>query len=435
MAAMKTPKRGAGEPDGGVCERERAPAPRALLPAALVALCLAGGCAPTAGLSGPAARLASPAFAPAPALRSAGAVRGCPVSQARRCARPLQWTAVAAAERSDVDRDWRGARAGAAGAGATTGVRAAAGSRTRAMLKRQGKKWEAEGRKWAVADARGRSGPRGQPAGAGELHAGSYVRPDLVEFLSRSPVFGASLGNGGRVPAARRANAAEQGGESSLGGVDWSYAGAKCKPEAAVPLDGASAPEKGARGASGQDAAASLETALGSHDVTLGGAASELLGELESLQAGPSLGPIEPLKSEPAQAPAHRGDVRAGRVDLAEEEEELLGYSVKELGYVIGGDDDPEVRALLMDVFSEEAGEDPMLSNMGWENELLRDVFAQNPLTRKSSRQALQPGGGGTSLTEMEGEESWELEMRNLFGQSPLTRPREADDADDETRA
>jgi hypothetical protein len=428
MAATKAPKRGAGAPNGGSCERERAPAPRALMPAALVALCLSGGCAPTAGLSGPAARLASPAFAPAPALRSAGAVRGCPVSQARWCARPLQWTAVAAAERSDVGRDWRGSREGAAGAGATTGVRAAAGSRTRAMLKRQGKKWEAEGRKWAVADDSGRSGPRGQPAGAGELHAGSYVRPDLVEFLSRSPVFGASLGNGGRAPAAQRANAKEQGGESSLGGVDWSYAGAKSKPETAVPLDGASAPEKGARGASGRNAAASLETALRSHDVTLGGAASELLGELESLQAGPSVGPIEPLKSEPAQAPAHRGDVRAGRVDLAEEEEELLGY-------VIGGDDDPEVRALLMDVFSEEAGEDPMLSNMGWENELLRDVFAQNPLTRKSSRQALQPGGGGTSLTEMEGEESWELEMRNLFAQSPLTRPREADDADDETRA
>jgi hypothetical protein len=58
------------------------------------------------------------------------------------------------------------------------------------------------------------------------------------------------------------------------------------------------------------------------------------------------------LKSEPAQAPAHRGHVRAG-ADVAEEQEELLGYSVKELGYEIGGDDDPEVRAL-MDVFSEE---------------------------------------------------------------------------------
>ena len=405
--------------DGVGCARERAPAPRALLPAALVALCLAGGCAPTAGLSGPAARLASPAFASATALRSAGAVRGCAGSKAGRCARPLQWIAVAAAERSDVGRDWRGAREGAEG------------SRTRAMLKRQGKKWEAEARKWAARDDNGRSGSRGQPADAGELHAGSYVRQDRVEFLSRSPVFRASLGNGGRAPAAQRVNAADQGVESSLGGIDWSYAGAKCKPEAAVPLDGASAPEKGARGASGQDAAASLETALGSHDVTLGGAASELLEELESLRAGPSLGPIEPLKSEPA----HRGDVRAGRVEMAEEEEELLGYSVKELGYVIGGDDDPEVRALLMDVFSEEAEEDPMLSNMGWENELLRDVFAQNPLTRKSSRQALQPGGGGTSLAEMEGEEAWELEMRNLFAQSPLTRLREADEADDETRA
>ena len=125
------------------------------------------------------------------------------------------------------------------------------------------------------------------------------------------------------------------------------------------------------------------------------------------------------------------------RRDLAEEEEKLLGSYVKELGYVIGGDDHPEVRALLMDVFSEEAEEDPMLSNMGWENELLRDVFAQNPLTRKSSGLALQPGAGA-SLVEMEGEESWELEMRNLFAQSPLTRPREADEAarvDDETRA
>ena len=48
------------------------------------------------------------------------------------------------------------------------------------------------------------------------------------------------------------------------------------------------------------------------------------------------------------------------RVDLADEKEELLGYSVKELGYVIGGDDDPEVRALLMDVFSDEAEQFPV---------------------------------------------------------------------------
>ena len=39
------------------------------------------------------------------------------------------------------------------------------------------------------------------------------------------------------------------------------------------------------------------------------------------------------------------------RRDLAEEEEELLGYYVKELEYLIGGDD-PEVRALLMDLFN-----------------------------------------------------------------------------------
>jgi len=419
------PKRSEG--DGAGFARERATAPRALLPAALVALCLAGGCAPTAGLSGPDARLAAPAFAPAPPLRSAGAVQGCSVSQARWCARPLQWTAVAAAERSDVGRDWRGSREGAAGAAGAgvTGERAAAGSRTRAMLKRQGKKWEAEARKWAAAGDSERSGPRGQPASSGELHVGSYVRPDLVEFLSRSPVFRASPGNGGRAPAAQRANAAEQDAESTLGGIHWS--------EVAAPLDDATEPEEGARGASGRDGAASLETAMGGNAVTVNGAASELLGELESLRAGPSVGPVETHKSEPAQAPAHRGDVRAG-ADVAEEQEELLGYSVKELGYEIGGDDDPEVRALLMDVFSEEAEEDPMLSNMGWENELLRDVFAQNPLTRKSSGLALQPGAGA-SLVEMEGEESWELEMRNLFAQSPLTRPREADEADDETRA
>ena len=52
------------------------------------------------------------------------------------------------------------------------------------------------------------------------------------------------------------------------------------------------------------------------------------------------------------------------------------------------------MQELLRDVFSEEAEEDPMLGSVGWENELLRDVFAQNPLTRKGSREALQQGAG-----------------------------------------
>jgi len=61
-------------------------------------------------------------------------------------------------------------------------------------------------------------------------------------------------------------------------------------------------------------------------------------------------------------------------------------------------------------------------SNVGpshWENELLRDVFAQNPLTREGSAQALRDRDrGGVGFTPQE--ELWESEMRDLFSRSPL---------------
>ena len=55
----------------------------------------------------------------------------------------------------------------------------------------------------------------------------------------------------------------------------------------------------------------------------------------------------------------------------------------------------------------------------GWERAMLQDVFAQNPLTRVGSEEALagEGRGAGTGL-----EDEWVVEMRDLFSQSPLTR-------------
>ena len=156
-------------------------------------------------------------------------------------------------------------------------------------------------------------------AGAGELWAGSYVRADLVDFLAENPVFGASLGSGGRAPAVEVAAPHEDaGGEANSGAAELS-------------------------------AAASLEAAFDGQDVPVGGAASELLGELEALRGGSAVRPEAPPEPQAAQAPVSLGGLRTGGEggvgSIAEEGAEA--YEEQELGYVVGSDDDPMVQELL----------------------------------------------------------------------------------------
>ena len=74
---------------------------------------------------------------------------------------------------------------------------------------------------------------------------------------------------------------------------------------------------------------------------------------------------------------------------------------------------------LTMPVLDANTQSEEVWEEAGWERAMLQDVFAQNPLTRVGSEEALAGGGRGAGSAM---EDEWVVEMRDLFSQSPLTR-------------
>jgi hypothetical protein len=125
----------------------------------------------------------------------------------------------------------------------------------------------------------------------------------------------------------------------------------------------------------------------------------------------------------------------AAEAPVREEEGEGEGRRLRGVGadgreLAVGSDEDPMVNELLRDVFASEAdeSEDDWSRVRGgaasWQKEMLREVFAHNALTRRGAQDSLRDleAARGTGGGRGEVRETWELEMQQLFGQSPLTR-------------
>ena len=392
--------------------------------ALLIATCTAGSGSSERGPSGFAlpelmpARARCAGAAGAPALSACALVRESwhRAASWRRSASSLpSRLAAVAVEQRDMQNEPRRSGSGQGRAGANP--KGGAESRTKALLRQQGRKWTAETRSWTETMARRDrpGGSAGDETGDRAAPIGSYVRQDLVDFLAHNPLFSASgtgtIAKTNRQPAlqVRRAELTRQ--------------------DTAIP-----------------------------NDSPAGTVSAELYTEVfdkSPLTRRPAGAPAACLQKSPevslAQAaPAHPtmqasleevagGNVLNGKVDARPKRAESIAVmpgsvvaaqerSEAETEFEIGGDDDPLVQELLRDVFAEEAEDASMLSSsMNWESELLRDVFAQNPLTRKSSAGILMQRDGASGR---EGElgaapvpsELWAAEMLDLFSQSPLTR-------------
>ena len=82
-------------------------------------------------------------------------------------------------------------------------------SRTKTFLQRQNKKWDAQTRSWETVDGTDgtySSDARSPHVGTPNTQPGSYVRPDLTEFLSRNPLLDQSSGTGTITQTNRIAN-------------------------------------------------------------------------------------------------------------------------------------------------------------------------------------------------------------------------------------
>ena len=398
-------------------------------------------------------------------------LRVCDVlGQLRRCSTSLRpraplgiscGAAVALADR-DMDSEPRkslantdgiSANTNTVGDGAVTGLGQQTKD-TKAFLRRQGAKWRAEVLSW-TSDAEGRVIPRdgsSSPAELfGEVKPGSYVRADLAEFLAQNPLFGEQRGTGTIVKTNRLVTTTSP---SSAGPPRLNHSEAYRD----VGLEDGLRDSEHVFGAWQQGAVAKSQRSGGTELIDclrmvkptappVAQATQEAIAEQsgdsmralvkatrpdapEQLQtkASASAPKLAPKPESQAPAPTPVQDIRK---ENSLQSLAALGVSVNagetRSMFQVGseGDDDPMVLELLRDVFAEEAAED-LLNNASWENELLRDVFAQNPLTRKGSIDALERKKQRGTVTALR-EANWELEMMGLFSQSPLLRRTEPD--------
>ena len=325
--------------------------------------------------------------------------------------------AVAVEKRDLHEEPWRGATSSSAGATSPQGDAGSRG-RTTAFLRQQGRKWVAEARAWTQEDERPDS-PSGSALDGydsdAQLPAASYVRQDLVDFLSENPLLSAS----GPVPKTCRPAAQEmerlgetrQKGAPASGESAGGHLGTELYREvfAKSPLT--------RRRAGPPRAISSQPRESAGKAVTQAGRDSD---ESKQQLGGQTVAAAFDKSSE-SLAAAVSAFVPSGTLleDAAAGEEESKAE------FVVGGDDDPLVQELLRDVFAEEIEEESR--STGWEAELLRDVFSQNPLTRQGSARALRRADSVFMRQEggMENSDSWAAEMLDLFKQSPLTRQRE----------
>ena len=264
----------------------------------------------------------------------------------------LSGLAAVAVEKRDLHEEpWRrGATSSSAGATSPQGDAESRG-RTTAFLRRQGRKWAAEAKAWTQED-----GQRDSPSGSAldgydsdaQLPAASYVRQDLVEFLSENPLLSAS----GPVPKTLRpaAQEIERLGETRQDGVPASgeSAGGHLNTElyrevfAKSPLTRRRAGPPRAISTQPREGAGKAVTQVGrdSDDTKqqLGG---------QRVAAGVD-------KSTESLAAAVSAFVPSGTLlgNAATGEEESKAE------YVVGGEDDPLVQELLRDVFAEEVEEE-----------------------------------------------------------------------------